>query len=662
MSIPRVLNGRYEIGELLGRGGMADVYKAFDARLGRTVAVKLLRGDVGRDAVLQSRFRREAQAVAGLNHPSIVAVYDTGEHAVGELDGDGAQFPYIVMEYVHGLTLRELIRTDGVTIDHAIDYTLGVLSALEYSHRAGIVHRDIKPANVMVTQGLDGRLGDVKVMDFGIARTISDSAATMTQTQTVMGTAQYLSPEQARGESVDARSDLYSAACLFYELLAGRPPFKGDSPVSVAYQHVREIPPAPSTFNAAISPALDSIVLRALQKDRKDRFQDAASFRRALRAARTGVTLAPAPPAPPTELVAAVGPALTASVSTAPVPTVSESAVSGSTAAGSTAAGSTAPIRQAQGMAANSADTRAMAKVMAGGSLTSGDEREAGALQEPDRAVKTRRRAWIITLFVFLAVILAGGAYLGYNLMNAKPAAIPHVSVPVLAGLSENSAVSKLIEMRLKPEVSHEFSTSVAAGAVISSDPRAGASIEENSVVNVVVSKGRSEVTIPTTLAGRTESEVRAELAALGLKFKFNDFVDDPEIRANLVVTSDPKPGETVAVGTEITLKISNGQVTLPSLFDLSKDPAQVRKMVTDAVALASPLLQVVFVEEENSAVTPGMVIRQSPAAGTQVLQRSTVTVTLAKAPPEPVVPVTPKPTPTPTPTPKPSTPPVSKP
>lgn len=274
----RVLDGRYEVGELLGRGGMADVYLGRDIRLGRRVAIKLLRADLARDPLFQSRFRREAQAVAALNHPTIVSIFDTGENPA---DGDSdLKVPFIVMEYVAGRTLRELIQGKDVTIDQAVDYTLGVLSALEYSHRAGIVHRDIKPANVIVTP--EGR---VKVMDFGIARAIADSAATMTQTQAVVGTAQYLSPEQARGETVDARSDLYSAACLLYEMLAGRPPFVGDSPVSVAYQHVREVPEPASTHNPELSAAMDSVLARALQKDREDRFADAAGFRAALLAA-----------------------------------------------------------------------------------------------------------------------------------------------------------------------------------------------------------------------------------------------------------------------------------------------------------------------------------------------------------------------------------------
>ena len=236
----RLLGGRYELGELLGRGGMADVRRGYDTRLGRTVAIKTLRSDLASDPSLHARFRREAQNAAGLNHPAIVSVYDTGED---ELDGE--PIPYIVMEFVPGRTLRDVLREGRAILpERALEITSDVLRALAYSHRAGIIHRDIKPGNVMLTPA-----GDVKVMDFGIARAISDSSSTMTQTAAVMGTAQYLSPEQARGEKVDARSDLYSTGCLLYELLTGRPPFVGDSPVSVAYQHVREAPEPPSQRN-----------------------------------------------------------------------------------------------------------------------------------------------------------------------------------------------------------------------------------------------------------------------------------------------------------------------------------------------------------------------------------------------------------------------------
>jgi serine/threonine protein kinase len=240
MTQPRMLGGRYELDGIVGRGGMAEVFRARDIRLDRIVAVKTLREDLARDQTFQARFRREAQSAASLNHASIVAVYDTGEDMAGPIP-----VPYIVMEYVDGRTLRDLLRDDRRLLpERAAEITDGVLRALDYSHRNGIVHRDIKPGNVMLT-----RNGEVKVMDFGIARAVSDAQATMTQTAQVIGTAQYLSPEQARGERVDARSDLYSTGCLLYELLTGRPPFTGDSPVAIAYQHVKEDPIPPSRID-----------------------------------------------------------------------------------------------------------------------------------------------------------------------------------------------------------------------------------------------------------------------------------------------------------------------------------------------------------------------------------------------------------------------------
>jgi serine/threonine-protein kinase len=270
---PPLIGGRYELGELLGRGGMAEVRKGTDTRLGRTVAIKRLRTDLASDATFQARFRREAQSSASLNHPTIVSVYDTGEEPA--TDGSGVSQPYIVMEYVAGRTLRDILREGRKILpERALEITSGVLAALDYSHRAGIIHRDIKPGNVMLTPS-----GDVKVMDFGIARAISDAASTMTQTAAVVGTAQYLSPEQARGETVDSRSDVYSAGGLLYELLTGRPPFVGDSPVAVAYQHVREPAAPPSDHDTDLPPAIDAIVMKSLAKRVEDRYQSAAAMR-----------------------------------------------------------------------------------------------------------------------------------------------------------------------------------------------------------------------------------------------------------------------------------------------------------------------------------------------------------------------------------------------
>src|SRR5436190_2388902 len=268
---PRLLGGRYQVGELLGYGGMAEVHHGRDLRLGRDVAIKMLRTDLARDETFQIRFRREAQNAASLNHPAIVAVYDTGE----EKAPTGETIPYIVMEFVNGRTFKEVLTSEGRLMPRrALEVTADICAALEFSHRHGIIHRDIKPGNVMLTQ-----TGQVKVMDFGIARALASGATTMTQTSAVIGTAQYLSPEQARGEPVDARSDVYATGCVLYELLVGQPPFVGDNPVSVAYQHVREDPSPPSDSNRDVPPEVDAVVLKALAKNRMNRYQSAGEMR-----------------------------------------------------------------------------------------------------------------------------------------------------------------------------------------------------------------------------------------------------------------------------------------------------------------------------------------------------------------------------------------------
>src|SRR5690242_7744455 len=278
MTTPQHLSDRYELGEIIGFGGMSEVHMARDTRLHRDVAVKVLRADLARDPSFYLRFRREAQNAAALNHPAIVAVYDTGEAetAAGPL-------PYIVMEYVDGVTLRDIVHNDGpIPTRKAIEIIADACQALNFSHQHGIIHRDVKPANIMIS-----RTGAVKVMDFGIARALADSHS-VTQTAAVIGTAQYLSPEQARGDSVDARSDVYSLGCVLYEIVTGAPPFTGDSPVSVAYQHVREDPRLPSSINPLIPPALDAILLKAMSKNPANRYQSAAEMRNDLLRAIAG--------------------------------------------------------------------------------------------------------------------------------------------------------------------------------------------------------------------------------------------------------------------------------------------------------------------------------------------------------------------------------------
>lgn len=270
----KLLGGRYKLGEMIGTGGMADVYIADDQRLSRKVAIKVLRSDLARDPSFVARFRKEAFAAAGLNHPGIVAVYDSGEEPA----------PYIVMELVSGHTLRELIRQgERLPIDRVLEIAEGILAALEYSHEQGIVHRDIKPANVMITDQ-----GVVKVMDFGIARALDDVGATLTSTWNVVGTAQYLSPEQAMGETADNRSDIYSTGCLLYEVLLGRPPYTGDTPVSIAFQHVSGELIKPSSLNTELPPGLNVLLTVALAKKPADRYQNASEMLVDIRKLREG--------------------------------------------------------------------------------------------------------------------------------------------------------------------------------------------------------------------------------------------------------------------------------------------------------------------------------------------------------------------------------------
>ena len=279
----RVLAGRYQVGELIGRGGMADVHVGTDSRLGRRVAIKLLKPTLANDPAFRTRFRREAQDAAKMAHPTIVRIFDAGEEVVREQTGIETLVPFIVMEYVEGRLLKDMIAEGPMDPAEAAKIIEQVLTALEYSHRAGVVHRDIKPGNIMVTAA-----GQVKVMDFGIARAISDSQATIAETSAIVGTAQYFSPEQARGEGVDARTDLYSTGIVLFELLTGRAPFRGDNPVAVAYQHVNSDAVPPSSINPEVSPALDAVVLRSLTKDRFERYQTASEFRQDVEVAAAG--------------------------------------------------------------------------------------------------------------------------------------------------------------------------------------------------------------------------------------------------------------------------------------------------------------------------------------------------------------------------------------
>jgi len=614
----RVLNGRYELGELLGRGGMADVHRGTDTLLGRTVAVKLLRADLARDPQFQARFKREAHAVASLNHPSIVAIYDTGEYTVDGGHGETVRVPYIVMEYVSGRTLRELIRSKELSIEQAVELCLGVLSALEYSHKAGIVHRDIKPGNVMV-----GEDNSVKVMDFGIARAIADSAATMTQTQAVVGTAQYLSPEQARGETVDARSDLYSAACLLFEMLTSRPPFTGDSPVSLAYQHVRETPAAPSTFNPEVSEALDSVLAKGLQKERADRFQDAAAFRRALRAARNGIAV----PA------VVAGEAGTGSDDVGPEPAddIAPETLVGFTGIGFLDGQPPSRGRGEEPLPANYSDD------------ADDDAMPLGFPPERERTrrQKSRRRAWTAVVILFTVLVLAGVGLGLYYFMNQKPAEPVKVQIPSVANMSEADATRTLYDAKLVPDVPVRVNDDkIPQGTAIGTDPSVGTEVPQGSHVTLKISNGPSSVTVPKNLVNQTEAAARDMLRLAGLTAS-TVIGNSPSVPAGSVISSNPAPGAVVAPGSSVQLVVSSGKVKMPQLIKLPKDEAE--KALTDLG------LTMKIVEQENSVLQPGIVTAQSIPEGSLAEQGSAITVTVTKAPaPEPT------PTPSETATPKP--------
>ncbi|MEU8487297.1 Stk1 family PASTA domain-containing Ser/Thr kinase [Streptomyces sp. NPDC048641] len=577
MEEPRRLGGRYELGQVLGRGGMAEVYLAHDTRLGRTVAVKTLRADLARDPSFQARFRREAQSAASLNHPAIVAVYDTGEDYI-----DGTSIPYIVMEYVDGSTLRELLHSGRKLLpERSMEMTIGILQALEYSHRAGIVHRDIKPANVMLT-----RTGQVKVMDFGIARAMGDSGMTMTQTSAVIGTAQYLSPEQAKGEQVDARSDLYSTGCLLYELLTVRPPFVGDSPVAVAYQHVREEPQPPSVFDSEITPEMDAIVLKALTKDPDYRYQSADEMRADIEACLDGQ---------PVAATAAMG---------------------------------------AVGYGGHPDDQQtAMLHPQNGGGQTSmlppvnPDDGGYGYDDRPDRRRQSQGKNRTSTILLVLAgvLVLVGAILIGKFFMDESGGSNAPFAAPKFVGKTVPDAKLAADNTHLKLDASKkEPCDKFPKGQICSQSPAAGADVKKNDTITVVVSTGAPKVAVPNVI-DRQVDVATAKLEGDGYQFVVETETRESSAEPGTVLDQDPRPGKEVQKGSTITLTVAK-EKKLSSVPDVSnKTCEEATKQLADNGLKAS------CTEEENAAEA-GKVFSQTPAAGGTAEPGSTVYLKVAKA------------------------------
>ncbi len=572
--------GRYRLGELVGRGGMAEVYEGTDTRLGRTVAVKLLKADLANDESFEEKFRQEAQASARMAHPTIVRVYDAGEEINTDEFGNERKVPFIVMEYVKGTLLRDLIHEGDVTADQAVKYASSILTALEVSHNAGIIHRDIKPANVMVV-GND----QVKVMDFGIARAVTDNSATKAATMGILGTAQYFSPEQARGEAVDSRTDLYSTGVILYEMLAGRPPFKGESAVSVAYQHVSEAVTPPSEHNPNVSKELDRVVMKAMEKGRDERYQTAEEFRQ--------------------DLIDAVS-------------------------------GSSAEILESKPPTANLAKTELL--------NTDTDDFPTGLRESlktaPEQVINSADRANAGVIWGFgtaVVVILLGlGFWFSQNLLNVNPnppTPTGGIIVSDVTGLDYTEAYNQLSAQELLVLRVYERSEDVEQGFVTRMEPEAGTEVIQNTPITLYVSSGPELITVPN-LTGLTEEDALGQIESNGLELGRISSVNSAAVPEGVVITSDPVANVQVPTNTVVNIVISNGQVIVPDVRNL--DVVEARRVLT--APDVGYTVSVEILDAEICLGDPGtVVLQQSILPGLQEqLQEITLFVECVNQPEQP--------------------------
>ena len=584
MSTPRLLSNRYELGDTIGYGGMSEVHKGRDVRLSRDVAIKVLRADLARDPQFQERFRREAQNAAALNHPAIVAVYDTGETQT-----EFGPLPYIVMEFVDGRTLRDIVKTEGpLPSKRAMEVMADVCAALDFSHRHGIVHRDVKPANVMIT-----KTGAVKVMDFGIARAVADGQAQMTQTAAVIGTAQYLSPEQARGESVDARSDVYASGCVLFELLTGEPPFTGDSPVAVAYQHVREDPKPPSSLNPRVNPALDAIVLKAMAKNPANRYQSAAEMRGDLVRVLSGQR--PAAPSVMTEA-------------------------------------DRTSLMGGQGRT----------EVIPGGGRHRPDVLDSDYddydPDEEDRLAR-RKRAWIITAVVLgVIVVIALAVWLIPKLFGAGNTTSGTVNVPNMQGVTQAQAQQDLTTAGLVGKINTVVCGQPANGGqpactqdqvnkVLSSNPAPGTAVAKGSTVTINIGAPPGNQTVPD-VSGLSITDATNKLQSLGFQIAQNPnpqtTTDSSKVNTVVPNSESPAANTSAAYGSTVT-------VTLYS----QPQSVQVRDVTGQMYDQARQTLQGQGFRVVKGGTTPsadpaGTVENENPQGGTSQPQGSTITLTVS--------------------------------
>ncbi len=632
MSTPRLLSNRYELGDTLGYGGMSEVHHGHDVRLGREVAIKILRADLARDPQFQERFRREAQNAAALNHPAIVAVYDTGE-----TNTEFGPLPYIVMEFVEGRTLRDIVKTEGpMSQKRAMEVMADVCAALDFSHRHGIVHRDVKPANVMITKN-----GAVKVMDFGIARAMHDGQSAMTQTAAVIGTAQYLSPEQARGESVDARSDVYAAGCVLYELVTGEPPFTGDSPVAVAYQHVREDPNPPSSVNPAVAPELDAVVLKALAKGPANRYQSSAEMRSDLVRTLSGQR----PSAP---MVMSEDERTQVMDSDRRVPQRydnyeddAEDPAAKKKRRAWLIAGLVASLAAvvllimwlSGAFKDTGAESKAIPKVVGQNEATARDSlRTAGFTKQDSKPVvcgvpdaKGATACDENDIGKVIAINPAEGSMTPTTQMitltiGAKPG---KVKAPDLKGKSQTDAETALTAAGLQRGAVTEDETDDPnqAGKVLSQSPAAQSDVDQGSKVDITIGKSKELKTVQN-YKGKTRAEAEAGLKAAGFSTSVK-YTNSSEPK-DTVVDQNPNGGK-LAVGSVVTLTASDGSqetFDMPNLKGMTEDQAtrQLQQLGWSGTINTQA-------DKNGDSDDAGKVSKTNPQAGSKVAKNAPVTL-----------------------------------
>jgi serine/threonine-protein kinase len=647
-----LLGDRYQVGDTLGFGGMSEVHRGRDLRLGRDVAIKVLRADLARDPTFQTRFRREAQNAASLNHPAIVAVYDTGETpGPNGAAGDAAStVPYIVMEFVDGETLRDLLKREGpLPPKRAMEIVADICAALDFSHRHGIVHRDVKPANVMLT-----RAGAVKVMDFGIARAVADGQATVTATAAVIGTAQYLSPEQARGEAVDARSDVYATGCVLYELLTGAPPFTGDSPVAVAYQHVREDPKPPSSVHPGIPKELDAIVLKALNKNPLNRYQTAAEMRSDLVRALSGQAVHATPimdDADRTEMLRPPPQRVAARAAQAPLlapPSILQPTddwedddngrarkVWGFVGIGVlclallgaaiyftlkiTGAPPPPPqvaVPQLQGQTADEA-----AATLHDKNLTVAQPLVRKASSDADKGkVIDQNPSYGVPVPQGTAVTLTIGE------------GVQQVSVPNVRGMDAQRAQQEIVDSELKYKEEKVYSATVVKGRVADQKPEPGEQVSPNTPVVVYISQGTQMTSIPDAdaLIGKDVKDAEAALTAAHLKWVTSSKASDAPKDQVLELGPDHQPGDAVPVDTVVTLVLSdNSLMKMPDLSNQTIDQALARLTDTSVGWTGTKQSLAQSPDPTSDRALWGKVTGQAPKAGDLVSKNTAINVTV---------------------------------